>query len=62
VVFSNFGAQRVMFGSDWPVCLLAATYGQVVDVARQLTAELSPSEIDRVFGGTALSWYGLDLP
>jgi L-fuconolactonase len=61
VVLSNFGATRVMFGSDWPVCLLAATYGQVVDVARQLCAELSPSEIDSVFGGTALNWYGLDV-
>jgi L-fuconolactonase len=61
VVLTHFGARRVMFGSDWPVCLLAATYREVVDVARSLTGELSPSEIDLVFGGTALNWYGLDL-
>jgi L-fuconolactonase len=61
VVLSHFGAQRVMFGSDWPVCLLAATYPQVVDTARSLTEQLSSSEIDAVFGDTALTWYGLDL-
>jgi L-fuconolactonase len=61
VVVSQFGAQRIMFGSDWPVCLLAATYGGVLDAARALTDELSTSEKDSVFGGTALAWYGLDL-
>jgi L-fuconolactonase len=61
VVFSNFGPRRVMFGSDWPVCLLAATYRQVVDVARLLTSDLSEGEIDSVFGGTTLDWYGLDV-
>jgi L-fuconolactonase len=61
VILSHFGGQRVMFGSDWPVSLLAATYGQVLDVARSLTDQLSPSETDLVFGGTALGWYGLDL-
>jgi L-fuconolactonase len=61
IVFSNFGAHRVMFGSDWPVCLLAATYAEVVDVARTLSEELTSSETDLVFGGTALDWYGLDV-
>jgi L-fuconolactonase len=61
VILSSFGARRVMFGSDWPVCLLAATYRQVLDVARTLTGELSPSESDSIFGGTAFDWYGLDL-
>ncbi len=61
IVLSHFGARRVMFGSDWPVCLLAATYGEVLDVARVLTEALSASERDCVFGGTALSWYKLEL-
>jgi L-fuconolactonase len=61
VVLSNFGASRVMFGSDWPVCLLTAAYPEVLDVARSLTAELNTSAIDSVFGGTALDWYGLDV-
>lgn len=61
VVLSYFGAARVMFGSDWPVCLIAATYAQVLDVARTLAEGLSKSDIDAVFGGTALVWYELDL-
>jgi L-fuconolactonase len=61
VVLSNFGASRVLFGSDWPVCLLAATYGQVFDTAQELCNELNASEQECVFGGTAIDWYGLDV-
>ena len=39
VVLSEFGAQRIMFGSDWPVCQLAASYDEVVEVAEELTSE-----------------------
>ncbi|GAA1541300.1 amidohydrolase family protein [Kribbella lupini] len=59
VVLEAFGPDRVMFGSDWPVCLLAATYGQVVEAAEQLTAELTPAERDEVFGETARRTYHL---
>ncbi|MDT7676649.1 MAG: L-fuconolactonase, partial [Pseudonocardiales bacterium] len=52
---------RTMFGSDWPVCLLAADYRGVVELARDQTAALSPAEQAAVFGGTAARWYGLDL-
>ncbi len=54
-----FGPDRLMFGSDWPVCLLAAGYRRVVDTARELTAGLSPAERAAVFGGTAARVYGL---
>ncbi len=54
-----FGPERVMFGSDWPVCLLAAAYHRVVDAARQLTAGLTEAERQEVFGGTATAIYGL---
>jgi L-fuconolactonase len=55
-----FGPNRLMFGSDWPVCLLAAgSYGEVVDVARQLTDHLTATERAEVFAGTARRWYGL---
>ena len=54
-----FGADRLMFGSDWPVCLLAATYADVVEAARSATAELSSDEHDELFGGTARRVYGL---
>lgn len=59
VLLDAFGAERVMFGSDWPVCLLAADYGRVVDAAERLTAALSPDDRVAIFGGTAEAWYRL---
>lgn len=58
-VLSAFGPDRVMFGSDWPVCELAATYDQVYEAAQAFTAELSTSEQTEVFGGTATRAYPL---
>lgn len=58
-LLDSFGPSRVMFGSDWPVCLLAASYPDVVDIAEILTTALSPTERELVFGGTAIAWYGL---
>jgi L-fuconolactonase len=55
-----FGPERLMFGSDWPVCLLAArSYGEVVAAARELTGALSEAERRAVFEGTARHWYRL---
>jgi len=59
VVVEAFGPDRLMFGSDWPVCTLAASYGEVLDAAQQLTAQLSARERAAVFGGTARTVYGL---
>ncbi|MEN8655075.1 amidohydrolase family protein [Streptomyces sp. 21So2-11] len=58
-VLDAFGSGRVMFGSDWPVCVLAATYGEVLGAARELAAGLGESERAEVFGGTADRVYGL---
>jgi L-fuconolactonase len=58
-VLEAFGPSRIMYGSDWPVCLLAGDYGQVMDAARELTAGLSAAERDAVFGGTAERAYRL---
>lgn len=55
----TFGPERLMFGSDWPVCLLAASYQDVIDVARTLLAALGPEETADVFGGTAERVYRL---
>lgn len=55
-----FGPDRVMFGSDWPVCRLAASYAEVLDAARTLTSGLGPTERDAVFSGTATRVYGLE--
>ena len=59
VVLGAFGPDRLMFGSDWPVCTLSASYGQVVAAARALTAGLSQIERAAVFGGTARRIYRL---
>lgn len=59
VVLDAFGPARVMFGSDWPVCLLAASYADVTSAARELTAALTREEQALVFGGTAARVYGL---
>jgi len=59
VVLDAFGADRTMFGSDWPVCLLAGTYAQVAAAATELVDQLSAAERDAVFGGTAAAWYRL---
>ena len=56
---ARFGPDRVMFGSDWPVCTLGASYAQVCAAARALTAGLSPAEQDAIFSGTARRIYAL---
>jgi L-fuconolactonase len=54
-----FGPGRVMFGSDWPVCTLAASYGEVLQAARDLTGDLSVAEREAIFAGTATRVYRL---
>jgi L-fuconolactonase len=61
-VLDAFGPGRLMFGSDWPVCRLAATYGEVVAAARALTHRLSDEERRAVFETTAGRVYGLREP
>ena len=53
------GPDRMLFGSDWPVCLLAAGYQQVVAAARELTAGLSEIERSAIFGESARTVYRL---
>ena len=57
IALDIFGPSRLIFGSDWPVCLLAATYGEVVSTARELTAALSDAERASIFGGAAALAY-----
>ncbi len=54
-----FGPSRLLFGSDWPVCTLAATYPQVLDAARECLGALSEHDRAEVFAGTATRVYGL---
>ena len=59
VALDAFGPRRLMFGSDWPVCLVACDYGRWVKTVRDFAAGLSPAEQARLFGGTATEAYGL---
>jgi L-fuconolactonase len=59
VVFECFGPQRTMFGSDWPVCRLAATYGQVVDILDNYMFSFSAFEKELFWGGNAIKFYNL---
>ena len=59
VAFDAFGSERVMFGSDWPVCLLAAPYERVLNAVVEYAAALSATERDALFGGNAARFYGL---
>lgn len=54
-----FGPQRLMFGSDWPVCLLAGNYQQVYQLCEQAITRLSPSQQAAIWGGTACRVYGV---
>jgi L-fuconolactonase len=56
-----FTPRRCMFGSDWPVCELAGSYQQVHAALLECLAELSASERERIFGGTACEFYGLNV-
>ncbi len=58
-VLETFGPDRTMVGSDWPVCLLRSSYGEVVALADDVLTELSPGERDLAWGGTAVRAYGL---
>jgi L-fuconolactonase len=59
VVFDAFGAERLMFGSDWPVCLLAGTYRQVMQLIEDYAKGFSLADKDRIFGGNAARFYRL---
>ncbi len=59
-VLDIFGTDRVMWGSDWPVCRLQAEYGTWHEVAEGLTSHLDPAGRAQVFGGTATRFYRLD--
>jgi L-fuconolactonase len=54
---TTFGPSRLMFGSDWPVCTLAAPYSKVVDL---VDSAVTPADRAQVFGGTATRRYGLE--
>jgi L-fuconolactonase len=60
-VLEAFGPERLMIGSDWPVCLLAAnSYGSVVQIVAEYISALSESEQAAIYGGTAAQFYQIN--
>lgn len=58
-VLDAFGPHRLMFGSDWPMCLTAVDYSRWFGVIRRFLAPLARAERDQILGGTAVEVYGL---
>ncbi len=61
-VFEAFGPERLMFGSDWPVCLLAASYRQVKQLIEDYIDGYWSKEKEKIFGSNAIRFYGLKVP
>ena len=59
IALDAFGPERLMFGSDWPVSTLCASYEQVVQALRDALGPISADEKAQIFGGTAERFYGL---
>lgn len=55
-----FGVDRVMYGSDWPVCTLAGSYAQVLEASMACLTGLTPEEKAMVMGENAKRFYGMD--
>lgn len=61
VAMETFGPDRCMFGSDWPVCTLAGSYGQVISTLRSYLSSFTKSEQSRIMGQNCLDFYGLTI-
>jgi L-fuconolactonase len=61
-VFEAFGEDRLMFGSDWPVCLLAGSYERVFKLVEEYAQQLSAEGRARFFGNNAARFYGVSTP
>jgi len=61
LVLNSFGTDRVMYGSDWPVCLLAADYTAQLDILQAYIANLSEAEQAKIMGGNAAEFYNLNM-
>ena len=58
-VVEAFGTNRIMYGSDWPVCQLAATYEAQFGIVQDYFSPFSTTEQNKFFGGNAKRFYNL---
>ncbi len=61
VALETFGPKRLMIGSDWPVCTLAADYPDTIGIVREFLAPLAAAEREAILGGNAIRFYALDV-
>jgi L-fuconolactonase len=54
-----FGTKRIMYGSDWPVCLVASSFSKTMNIAKEYFSSFSNEEQDNFFGNNATSFYQL---
>ena len=59
IVFNAFGYDRLLFGSDWPVCLLAGLYNQVINLIDEYMKNASDENKEKIFGKNAVSFYNI---
>lgn len=60
VVFNAFGIDRIMYGSDWPVCLLASQYEQQINIVQNYIKDFSEEEKEKIMGRNAITFYNLN--
>ena len=60
VVFAAFGEDRLMFGSDWPVCLLSGSYEEVFGIVRDYSQQFSEKTREKIFGGNVAKFYRVE--
>lgn len=60
VIVNAFGSGRIMFGSDWPVCLVAASYENMIGIVKDHFSSFSEDEQEKFFGGNAINFYNLN--
>ena len=59
IVVETFGTGRIMYGSDWPVCLIAASYEEMMDIVKNYFSSFSKDEQEKFFGLNAVTFYNL---
>jgi L-fuconolactonase len=59
IVFDLFGSKRILFGSDWPVCLVAASYEKMLEIVEEYISEFTQQEQADFWSGNAISFYNL---
>lgn len=59
VVFEAFGTERVMIGSDWPVCTVSASYAETIGIVKEYIRKFSEEQQNAILGGNCAAFYGV---